>query len=414
MKIGYACTPLLIPYKTTRKFVLKNYNEDILKEYISLNLKDLKRILMYNNSNNIKLFRISSDIIPFGSHEINNFDWVSEFKDELNEIGNYAKSNSMRLSMHPGQYTLLNPENDDVLLRAISDLTYQCNFLDALGLDSSNKIILHVGGIYGDKASALERFKKNYNNLSQNIKNRLILENDEKNYGVDDLLKLCSEIQCPFIFDNLHNECFKNNTYNDIDKLFTLISKTWTSKDGPIKTHYSQQALNKKTGSHSQSINLDVFLDYYNKINKFSPDIMLEVKDKDISAIKVVNTLNELQGKLKKQTLYSELAFYKYFLLEKGPSHFDVAFSIIENENSIQNFYKYIDNLIDVESSTSNVLSVLKEVYKEISNNITTKEDSHFNKLVKDEKLLNAKEYLYKLAIKYEDPIANSYYFFVN
>lgn len=414
MKIGYACTPLLIPYKTTRKFVLKNYNEDILKEYISLNIQDLKKILIYNNTNNIKLFRISSDIIPFGSHEINTFDWISEFKDELKEIGDYAKKNSMRLSMHPGQYTLLNAENNDVVLRSISDLTYQCGFLDALGLDSTNKVILHVGGIYGDKSSALERFKENYYNLPQNIKDRLILENDEKNYGVDDLLALCTEIECPFIFDNLHNECFTKSYDVDIHNLFNKISTTWKAKDGPIKIHYSQQALSKKIGSHSQSINLEVFLDYYNKIKNFSPDIMLEVKDKDISAIKVINTLKELEGNLPPTVLYSELSFYKYFLLEKSQYHFDTAFSIVENDKSILKLYKYIDNLIEVESSPENILSVLKQVHQELSSFITSKEDNHMKKLLKDEKYINAKEYLYKLALKYENPIANSYYFFFN
>lgn len=64
MKIGYPCIPLGVPYKTTRKFLLKNYNEELLYSCIDNNLDDLLNILKYNKSNNILMFRISSDIIP--------------------------------------------------------------------------------------------------------------------------------------------------------------------------------------------------------------------------------------------------------------------------------------------------------------------------------------------------------------
>lgn len=89
MKIGYACIPLKIPNRTNRSFSIKNYNETLLIEKINSNLDDLLKILKYNISNDIYLFRIASDIIPFGSHPINNFNWSYEFKDKLKIIGNF-------------------------------------------------------------------------------------------------------------------------------------------------------------------------------------------------------------------------------------------------------------------------------------------------------------------------------------
>lgn len=91
MKIGYACTPLKIPSKTTKSFIIKNYSEDLLINCISSNLKSLIDILNYNISNEIFLFRISSDIVPFASHEINTFDWEKYFKDDFYKIGNLIK-----------------------------------------------------------------------------------------------------------------------------------------------------------------------------------------------------------------------------------------------------------------------------------------------------------------------------------
>ena len=93
MKIGYACTPLSTSLKTTRKFALNSYNEELLKTTISRNLLDLYKILEFNNKLGIKLFRISSNIIPFGSHSINTFNWPEYFSDELKSIGEFIKKN---------------------------------------------------------------------------------------------------------------------------------------------------------------------------------------------------------------------------------------------------------------------------------------------------------------------------------
>ncbi|MBM6839362.1 UV DNA damage repair endonuclease UvsE, partial [Clostridium saudiense] len=140
----------------------------------------------------IKLFRISSDIIPLGSHKINNYNWWDNNKELLNKIGDYIKSNNMRVSMHPGQYTLLNSPKKDVVEKSILDLSFHCKFLDALNLPASHKIILHVGGVYNNKKSAINRFVTEYNNLDNSIKKRLIIENDERFFSIYDLLEINS------------------------------------------------------------------------------------------------------------------------------------------------------------------------------------------------------------------------------
>lgn len=118
----------------------------------------LDRVLDYNIQNGIKLFRISSDIIPFGSHPVNTLEWQEIFNGKLKEIGHKALTKGIRLSMHPGQYTVLNSPDESVVARAAEDLRYHARFMDAMGLGKEHKIILHIGSIDGDKTEAVKRF----------------------------------------------------------------------------------------------------------------------------------------------------------------------------------------------------------------------------------------------------------------
>lgn len=179
MNIGYASLTVGVEEANFRTCRMKDASKENLREIISHNLSSLDRIIDYNTKNDISLFRISSDIIPFGSSPANELAWWEVFADELKSIGDKAKEAGMRLSMHPGQYTVLNSLDEDVVSRAVDDLAYHTRFLDALGLDSSSKIILHIGGVYGDKQAALARFKKNYLKLDESIKARLVIENDK-------------------------------------------------------------------------------------------------------------------------------------------------------------------------------------------------------------------------------------------
>jgi UV DNA damage repair endonuclease len=101
MKIGYACLTVGVPGTQHRTCAMKSVTPNVLTGLIQSNLDALDHILDYNIRNGIKLFRISSDIITFGSHPINTVKWWEVFKDQLDAIGQKAKANGLRLSMHP-------------------------------------------------------------------------------------------------------------------------------------------------------------------------------------------------------------------------------------------------------------------------------------------------------------------------
>jgi UV DNA damage endonuclease len=291
MKIGYPCINLSLKCRSSKTFRLKNYSEERLINTVNSNLKCLLEILQYNKSHSLLFFRITSDLIPFASHPVMNFNWQDYFKDNFSTLGKYIKTNNMRISMHPGQYTVLNSKNPKVFKNSIKDLEYHVDVLDLLELDRTAKVQIHVGGIYNDKKASRERFKKRYLNLEQRIKNRLIIENDDKSYNLDDCLNISKSTEIPIVFDNYHHECNPNG--KNLIEAFNLFTKTWKREDGYPMVHYSSEHPIKGKSKHADTIDLNHFKKFLRKTKDFDFDIMLEIKDKEDSALKALEILNK-------------------------------------------------------------------------------------------------------------------------
>lgn len=411
MRLGYACIPLTINAKTHRRILLKDYNEKSLINIIEENLRDLKIILIHNNKNDINLFRISSDIIPLASHEINTYNWQEGFKPQLREIGEYIKTNNMRVSMHPGQYTIINSPNEDIVKKSMLDLKFHCDFLDELQIDYTNKIILHVGGVYGDKIEAKKRFINNFYKLSDSIKKRLVIENDEKNFSLDDVLEIANTINIPVIFDNLHNICYGDNDYSLYD-IYSKVKETWKAEDGPIKVHYSQQDSDRKKGSHSKTIYVKEFIDYYNQVKAFNPDIMLEVKDKDISTIKCNNVLKEMSNStLTPEYIDEEWKRYELLVMEHGTNSVKICESINETFHSIIPLYESIDTALKSPLDEGGYKLALEKCFKITTNLMTNREINHLKTLIDKNELEKGKAYIDKISKKYNvDDLLSTYY----
>ncbi|WP_125152090.1 UV DNA damage repair endonuclease UvsE [Clostridium rectalis] len=409
MKIGYACIPMGIDARTTRSFILKNFTFDRFYESVKLNLEDLQKILKYNLDNDIYMFRISSDIIPFGSHKINDCKWWSTFSEELNCIGNFIKDNNIRVSMHPGQYTILNSPSKEVAIKSIEDIEYHTRFLDALNVDYSNKIILHVGGAYNDKTLALKRFKNNFKKLSTSAMKRLVLENDDKLFNIDEVLNLCTELNIPAVFDNLHNY-FNPSTNENILEILKIVKSTWKSEDGNMKIHYSDSNPEKRNAAHSNHVNIENFLNFYDHIKELDTDIMLEVKDKDISAIECINSL---YFKNKPYIKFNEWSKYKYTVMEKNYLLYKECSKIINSKADIINFYKILDKILSLPYNEKNFKNTILHTWGYVKDSASQKEKNKFFKLLDElDNPDKPKNMLKKLCIKYNATyLLDSYYF---
>ena len=239
--IGYACLTVGVADTNMRRCNLSSATDDILRNITKSNIEALSAMVDYNIKSGIKLFRISSDIIPFGSHEMNKLNWRKEFAEELSDIGGRIRDNYIRVSMHPGQYTVLNAPDTSIAQRAVADLCYHNEFLDAIGVDKKCKLVLHIGGVYNNKEESKKRFAANYKELPKDIRSRLVIENDDKSYNIEDLLEISKITGIPVVFDNLHNKINPAKKFLSENDWIKLCKSTWDESHGPQKIHYSQQ-----------------------------------------------------------------------------------------------------------------------------------------------------------------------------
>jgi UV DNA damage endonuclease len=153
-------------------------------------------------------------------------------------------------------------------------------------LDTSAKIQLHVGGVYGDKTTSTRRFVDRYNNLPDLVKRRLVIENDDRSYTVQDCLQVSDMSDIPVLLDSFHIEV--NSSGESLPDAVSLASSTWGQNDGILMLDYSCQQKNGRKGSHGGTVNMEHFRKFLETTEPYDFDIMLEIKDKERSALKAV------------------------------------------------------------------------------------------------------------------------------
>lgn len=311
MNLGYACINLTLSPKVTtnRSMIRKTFNEkglSYVSELVVKNTEDLLTILKWNSDNGIKLFRLSSDILPWGSeYSFDDLPNSNIIKDNLKRAGDYATENGIRITAHPGPFCVLTSPNESVVKNTITDLEIHGMIFDMMGLSKTpyNKINIHCNGVYGDKLSAMDRFCENFNRLSYSVKSRLTVENDDKAtmYSVKDLMYIHNKIGIPIVFDVHH---FKFNTGDQTEKeALELALSTWPKGITPI-IHYSES---KSLHENNDKIKPQAHSDYINELPNtygYVVDAMIESKQKELSILPFINntTICEYSGLLSTQS----------------------------------------------------------------------------------------------------------------
>lgn len=250
------------------------------------NAKDIVKMLRWNDKYGIKFMRLSSEMFPFASHEEHGYKLAPFASEVLAEAGRVAGELGHRLTTHPGQFTQIASPRKEVITAAIRDLEYHNELLSLLKLpEQQNRdavMILHMGGTYGDKAATLNRFRENYVKLSDGVKRRLVLENDDVAWTVHDLLPICEELNIPMVLDfHHHNIMFDPSIREgtlDIINLYDRIKQTWTRKNIRQKMHYSEQTAAAVTPRDRRKHSARV-----RTLPPCAPDmdLMIEAKDKE-------------------------------------------------------------------------------------------------------------------------------------
>lgn len=260
------------------------------------NARDIIKMIRWNDKYGIKFLRLSSEMFPFASHEEYGYKLESFAAETLAEAGKVIAELGHRVTTHPGQFTQLGSPRKQVIDGAFRDLAYHDEMLSLLKLpEQANKdavMILHMGGMFGDKQATLDRFRENYAKLPQGVKNRLVLENDDVIWSVHDLLPVCEELNIPMVLDyHHHNIIFDSEQIRegtaDIVNLYPRIKATWDRKGITQKMHYSEPTPAAITGRQRRK--------HSPRVATLPPcapdmDLMIEAKDKEQAVFELMRT----------------------------------------------------------------------------------------------------------------------------
>jgi UV DNA damage endonuclease len=279
-----------------------------------VSLAYLRDILAYLEQIDVRMYRLSSDLAPYVTHpDLPQFHrQIDECAEELAAVGQVARQNDVRLSFHPGPHTVLNSPDETIAAKAIADLHAQAQILERMGLGTEAVINVHVGGLYGDKQAAMARFVERALALPEAVRGRLVLENDDRIYTVDDTYAIHRQTGIRLVLDQLHHLC-NHAPGRTLEQALNLALHTWPAGQTP-KIHFSSPrtaliAVDERTKTdkqpafrlprptqHADLIDPFAFID----LLRLAPcpelefDVMLECKAKDVALLRLREQLARL------------------------------------------------------------------------------------------------------------------------
>jgi len=292
MNLGYACINMTLgkAVTTNRGMVKRTFlakGPDWVSELALANSKDIIKILEWNRLNGIKLFRLTSALIPWGDGlDLTQLKDYEEIRSELKKAGDFARFHGIRITSHPGPFNVLVSPNEAVVEKTIQDLEMHGKIFDMMGLDETpyNKINIHCNGVYGDKKAAMDRFITNFRRLSKSVQSRLTVENDDKAsmYSVMDLWYIWGKIGIPIVFD-YHHHGFCTGDLTE-EQALKLAAETWPKGIKQL-VHYSEsKALHENDLKQKPQAHSDYIKSLPNTYG-LDVDIMVEAKAKELAIL---------------------------------------------------------------------------------------------------------------------------------
>lgn len=277
------------------------------KPHLRVSLRYLEKILDHLEANDIRMYRMSSDLAPYVTHpDMPQFHgMIEECADELKAIGGRARSLDVRLSFHPSQFIVLNSPDPVLVQKSVADLAAQTEMLDRMELGPEAVVVVHAGGTYGDTDAGRARWVETYKLLSPAIRRRLVLENDDLRYSAADVLKIHKMTGVPLIFDHQHFWCH-NPEQLDLRETVERFLATWPKGVRP-KIHFSsprtelRQLKRKVANSRKKKLVLQPpvwtghadfcqpfeFIALMRLLKGFEFDVMIEAKSKDLALLRL-------------------------------------------------------------------------------------------------------------------------------
>jgi UV DNA damage endonuclease len=288
--------------------------------HLSVSLAYVRDIFGYLDQADIHMYRLSSDLAPYLTHPgLPQFHHqIDECAAELALVGQMAREAGLRLSFHPSQYVVLNALDESIADRSAADIVAKVQMLEAMNLGPEAVVVVHLGGVYGDKKKAMERFVTRYEGLPAVARQRLVLENDDTSYSAGDTHRIHQQTGLQLVFDYLH---FLNHNPEGLSltEALALTLDTWPTEVTP-KIHFSSprtamrtmERTDPDTGKrrmmlrpprptqHADFIDPFAFIAFLRQAQGLRDfDVMLEAKAKDLALLRLRDDLDRFAPDLR-------------------------------------------------------------------------------------------------------------------
>jgi UV DNA damage endonuclease len=293
MRVGYACINNTLAEENVQvnRMMMKRTFQAKGLEYASQlalkNVSDLNTLIDWNICNDISFYRMSSEMFPWMSeYEFEQLPDIAAVKKILEDIGRKAAQYNLRLTYHPGPFNVLASPNESVIIKTIKELRQHGEVMDMIGLPRSAfaKINIHIGGAYGDKRTALDRFVRNYSDLPDTARQRITIENDDKAnmFSVSDLMYVHDQTGIPIVFDYLHHQFCTGDLTEE--EALELAVTTWPRHITSV-VHFSSAKRKYEDPLAMEAAHADFI---YQPVKRYGydVDIMLEAKAKEQAVIR--------------------------------------------------------------------------------------------------------------------------------
>lgn len=261
-----------------------------LRETARANLDSTLRILRHAHAHGVGVYRFSSRLIPLATHDLTEgWDWAAELAPEFAAVGAFVRDHDMRVSFHPDHYAPLSSPRPEVQAAARRDYAYHTRMVAAMGLSGRVRLIVHVGGRYGDAAAAMDRFARAFRGLD-GARDALAIENDDRVYDGAAVLALARRVGAPAVLDFHHQRVLRG--HDGLPALVLAAAETW-GQEVP-KFHLSSSASDARPRGHAEFIavpDAEAALMELHAAGIEAADVMVEAKGKDAAVFRIVAEL---------------------------------------------------------------------------------------------------------------------------
>jgi UV damage endonuclease UvdE len=281
---------------------------DLMVQNIESTRKLVTRVGTLNE--HLRMVRISSDILPVYTQADWSYFWrradvVAYCERHFREIGDVARKHNVRLSFHPGQFTVLASDNPGIVGRSIEEFEYHADMVRYMGYGKKFqdfKINVHISGKQGP-----DGIRSAYKRLSPEARNCITIENEENSWGLDDCLSISDVV--PIVLDVHHHWIREGEYILPTDDRVSRVVDSWRGVRPTMHYSVSREDYLVEHDKLTAPVHAQLLLDGYKKqklrahsdfywnqktnewaitfLNQF--DIMCESKGKNLASMALYN-----------------------------------------------------------------------------------------------------------------------------